>query len=754
MSKQQPQSYARPDAILREMSFDEKIGQLCMLDGRKLYLGDIPNHQSVQHMAAVHTGSIINVQGEIASVLQSHLTARHRLSIPPLFAMDCINGHSFWNEGTTFPTRIALSSSWDLELFELIGEATALQMIATNIHWALAPVMDTARDPRFGRIGETAGEDGYLAGLMGAASIRGFQGCGADRSTSVLACAKHFAGYSEGLGGRDSTEYAASSQTLQAETLSPWRHALKARPASVMAGYHAVDGIPCTANGALLQDLLRDQMGFNGLVLTDWQNVDRLVDLHRVAPDLESAAAIAVANGTDIVMGTPNFPAALKSAFEHGKVGQDHIDTACLRVLEMKEKLGLLETEEPNRLSRGRNIADTEAAKSLALEAALQSAILLKNDKLLPLSASKNGKIALIGPAIDSVVEQLGDWSLGLVGRDGWLSRNVEEGPQRCVTLLQGMKDYCQARGIDVVSHYGCELTDNDRSDVSVATEIGGQADVIIAVVGDCREMAGEQHDRASLHLAGRQDELIEELKNTGRPLIVVYMANRPLIIDAVAELADAFLCIWNPGERGGDALPQLLFGDISPSGRLTVTFPRHGGATPVRYDQRPGWHFDDQYCDLPEALAVPVFAFGEGLTYGRFEYHSLQMSHKELVDGDAATVTFCLRNIGDRPATETAQVYICDEVGSRTRAARKLCAWQRVFLAPGENRTVSLNIAPEEMAIWHPNGHGIVEAGTFTIYVGPSSRPRDLTLSAKFEVLSEFRLNDSPAQNHKPDQI
>ena len=707
----------RVEDLLSRMTLEEKVGQMCQLDGRK---------EPERWLREKHLGSFLHVTGEVTNELQ-RLAEQSRLGIPILFGIDAIHGHAFWPTATVFPTQLGLSCSWNPELIEESGRITAKEASYTGMHWTFSPVLGTARDLRWGRIDETFGEDPYLIGVLGSALIRGYQGDDLADPHTILACAKHYAGYSGTQGGRDASEAEFSKRQLRSLFLRPFRDAVKAGCATLMVAYQAIDGVPCSANRWLLRDVLKEEWGFEGFVVTDWNNVGWMHTLQNVCATMEEAVQLAAEAGNDMSMSTPDFADTAVRLVQSSKLDVAHIDEACRRILRLKFKLGLFDQNRYADLGGSKEIVGCAEHRRVALESAYESIVLLKNqDNLLPLSDDLE-RIAVIGPNADDVKAQLGDW----VSWSGQLEEadGAPRPRESIVTVLDGIQkrvgptcrvDYCK----------GCDVLDPSTENIAAAAELARESDVAIVVVGDNLPLTGEGHDRANLDLSGGQQQLLEAIRATGTPMVVLLVNGKPLSIPWVAEHAEAILEAWNPGMEGGTAIAGILFGDRNPSGKLTISFPYHVGQQPVYYNQIPGWH-GGKYVDMP---AEPLFAFGYGLSYTSFAISNLKLQNKELAAGETVRVEVDVENTGEQEGTAVVQLYVNDVYSSVTTPVKELKAFQRVELKPGEKRTVLLEVPYERLALVNQDLEAVVEPGEFEIMVGGSSRDQDL-LKDRFEV-------------------
>lgn len=700
---------ARVHDLLSRMTLEEKIGQLMMLDAR-------PDDLSI--ISTFQPGSILHIMGEKARRAMD-LAAQNRLGIPLLIGEDAIHGHSFWKGATIFPTQLAMACSWNPDLLEQVARVTAEEVAPTGIHWTFSPVLCLARDLRWGRISETFGEDPYLIGEFAAAMIRGYQGKGLDDPAGILATAKHFAGYSETQGGRDASEADLSRRKLCSYFLPPFAKAVQAGAMTFMTGYQSIEGVPSTCNRWLLKEVLKDEWGFDGVVVTDWDNVGRLVREQKVCANFMEAAVVAVRSGNDIMMCTPEFYAGALEAVHSGRLTESDIDAPCARFLALKFRMGLFENPrgpEPERIAIETNRADHRAAN---LEAARQSLVLLQNNGLLPLNPGKIKSIAVIGPNADDDLAQLGDWSLGSMQHPPSAGKQPRE---KTTTVLDGISGL-SPQGLEVRYERGCSITDNDLSGIPAAVKAAEEAEVVVAVIGDNLNFIGETLSTATLELQGGQIALLDALEKTGKPLVVVLVNSKPLVLPPAAKRAAAIIELFNPGMEGGRALAEALFGLINPSGKVTISFPVHVGQQPVFYSQVRGQH-GDRYADLTQE---PLFAFGYGLSYTRYAYSNLRLGSNRLANGEAVKVFVDVENIGSREGVEIVQVYISDLVTSATWVNKALKGFTRVELAPGERKTVAVELPWQAFQIVNAQGETVVEPGEFEILVGPSSRDQDL---------------------------
>ncbi len=725
--------------LLARMTVEEKVGQLLQLDAR----GDLAD--AILHRQA---GSILHASPERLG--RAHeLAGQTRLGIPLLVAEDCIHGHSFWPGATIFPTQLGMASTWDPALVERVARVTAIEAAATGIHWTLSPVLCIARDLRWGRVDETFGEDPYLIGALGAAMVRGYQGEGPEDPNGVIATAKHFAGYSETQGGRDASEADISRRKLRAWFLPPFQRAAEEGCRTFMLGYQTMDGVPITVTSWLLDGVLRGEWRWDGVLVTDWDNVGRMVWEQRVQPDRAHAAAAAVRAGNGVVMATPEFYEGALEAIDAGLLAAEDLDDPVRRILTLKDERGLFDDPRRPDPARIHRVVGSREHTALNLEVARRSLVLLRNDGTLPLSGDMR-RIAVVGPLADDAQTQLGDWA-GNSGQADWMPDGHPRA--RIVTVLDGLRRWAgegraitHVRGADILTleddPAGATFPDGqprppvvvpapvDRTALAEAVDAAREADVCVAVVGDRIEVVGEGRSTATLELLGGQTALLEAVAATGTPLVVVLLASKPLVLPAAALQANALVWAANPGMQGGRAIAELLAGIIEPSGRLPVSFARHAGQLPVYYNAIRGQH-GDRYADLTQE---PAFAFGEGLGYTTVAYEGLALERSVFGPEDVVRAEVTVRNTGSRPVLETVQGYVSDLVTSASWAEQELKCWRQVPLAPGAAVRVRLEVPVAACSIVDAAGARVVEPGDFELRVGSSSRRGD-QLTVRFTV-------------------
>lgn len=750
----------RIDDLLGRMTLEEKVGQMMQLDARSGDLDDL--------IVNKHVGSILHTSPSDLPKAVETVNAKTRLGIPLVIGDDCIHGYSFWPGATIFPEQLGMATTWDSEKVQAAGRATAEEVSTTGVHWTFSPVLCIARDTRWGRVGETFGEDPYLIGEMASSLVKGYQG-GAKAGEplakdAILACAKHFAGYSETQGGRDASEADLSHRKLESWFLPPFERVAKEGCGTFMLGYESIEGVPVTFNKWLLSDKLRGAWNYQGTLITDWDNVGRSVWEQKVKPDYVQAAADAVRSGNDLVMTTPKFYEGAIEAVKTGLLDESLIDAAVARILALKFRLGLFEDPRLPDQERIDAVIGSEKHQQLNLEVAREAVALLKNNGSLPFNAAGAKRIAVVGPLADDAQTQLGDWA-GSSGQINWMPDGHPR--EMITTVLDGFKQL-SPEGCEVVYSRGANIVDLvpdpegefypdgqprpkigvsaklDRALLDEAVENARQSDLIVAVVGDVIQAIGEGCSTATLELLGGQNALIDALSNvareTGKPFVVVLVSSKPQVLPASvigtngvivdetpAEGTSALLWAPSPGMKGGQAIAEIILGETEPSGRLPITFPRHAGQLPVYYNQIRGQH-GNRYADLTQD---PAFAFGEGLSYTTFEYGEPTVTNvpESGAFGETDTVhaEITLTNTGDRKGTEVVQLYIGDIVTSYSWTDHELKAFQRVELEPGESETVVFDIPVSDCTIVDSEANRIVEPGEFEVLIGHSSRHKDL---------------------------
>ncbi len=722
----------RIQLLLNEMTPEEKIAQMVQISY------SVVPEKTADEWAFRGAGSFLHVLGDNARRLQ-RLATQNRLGIPVIFGIDAIHGHGLHNGATVYPTQLALACSWNEDLAYRVARATAKEVAAEGLHWTFSPVFCLGRDLRWGRINETFGEDKLLAGRLGAAMVRGYQGTDTRNPDSIIACAKHYIAYGESTGGRDSYDAPVSLRNVRTNFLPPFIEAVKAGCLTFMAGYNPVDGVPCSANETLLRDILKNELGFDGFVVTDWMNTTSLMSRQKMAAHMKDASRIALESGNDMIMTSPEFYESMLALVRDGKADIAQIEDAVTRILAVKFRAGLfdvpekiltLPTAEDPQAEKARAVFACSEHRALALDAARDSIVLLKNEDLsgvpaLPLrtgndAAGKSVKrIAVIGPNADSVRAQFGDWTFFTHPVPA-----LDSIPElRVTTLLEGVRDIAGHFGVEVLWHKGCDILDPAKEQIAEACEIAARADAIIVCVGDTLILNGETHDRSDLALTGAQDRLVESLSKVASvrkiPLTAVLINGKPLEFERVACASNAVIEAFNPGIYGGQAIAEIIFGLSEPRGRLPISFPRKTGQLPVYYNQLPGWH-DGAYCDCPRD---PLFAFGEGLGWTTFSYETPKLSASRASAGDTVTVTVSVTNTGSLDGTETVQLYAADRIASVVTPVRELKGFKRVFIPAGQTATVEITLETDALSLVDRNGKTVLEPGEFDILVGHDSR-------------------------------
>jgi beta-glucosidase len=731
----------RVDDLLGRMTLAEKVGQMLQLDAR----GDVK--EIVSEKLA---GSILHTSP--AKMLEAiDLVAKTRLQIPLLTAEDCIHGHSFWPGATIFPTQLAMAATWNPALVERMARVTAIEVAATGTHQTFSPVLCITRDLRWGRVDETFGEDPFLIGELGSAMVRGYQGDGLSDPTAILATAKHFAGYSETQGGRDASEADISPRKLRSWFLPPFERVAREGCEVFMLGYQSMDGVPITANKWLLNDVLKKEWGFSGTLVTDWDNVGRMVWEQKVCADYAEAAAVAVKAGNDLVMTTPGFFEGAQEAVERGLLSEAEIDGAVRRILRLKFEMGLFENPRVPDPERQREVIGIAEHQELNLELARRSLVLLKNEGVLPLEpADRFRRVAVLGPNADDVQAHLGDWA-GNSGQIDWMPDGHPR--EMTETVLDGFRavapkgwDIVHARGADierlVQDPAGATYPDGqprpplsqaapvDQHLIELARAEAIRADYAVVVIGDTVNLVGEHKSTATLELQGGQIALLDAIAATKTPMIVVLLNSKPAVLPPSALNAAAIVQAFNPGMRGGRAIAELLLGLIEPSGRLPLSVARHVGQQPVYYNQIRGQH-GNRYADLTQE---PLFVFGEGLNYTTIEYSDLTVETPQVAADGLVRATVRLTNTGTRPALETVQAYVSDLVTSVTWANRELKAYRQVDVPAGESVTATIELPASSCSLVTADNRRVVEPGDFELLVGPNSRESSL-IRAGFKI-------------------
>ena len=715
--------------LLSQMTVQEKIGQLNLITpGGGIPTGSVVSTDVEAKVKAGKVGGIFGVYGpQKVRQAQQMAVEESRLGIPMIFGSDVIHGYK-----TTFPIPLGTSSSWDMELIEKTARIAAQEATADGIFWNFSPMVDIARDPRWGRVAEGAGEDPYLGSEVAKAMVRGYQQDDLSRENTMMATVKHLALYGASEAGRDYNTVDMSRNRMFNDYLPPYKAAVEAGVGCVMTSFNDVDGIPASGNRWLLTELLRNDWGFDGFVVSDYTSINEMM-AHGLG-DLQAVSALALKAGLDMDMVGEGFLTTLEKSLEEGKVTEADIDLACRRVLEAKYKLGLFDDPywyfDVTRPEKG---ILTDENRQAAREVAARSFVLLKNsNQVLPLK--KSGTVALIGPLADNKNNMLGTWA-------------PTGDPQLSVPILEGMKNVggyevniLYARGANIsddsvfaqkVNVFGTRIDIDERSPevmLREAVNTANLADVVVAVVGEASEMSGESGNRTNLDVPDAQKKLIRALAETGKPLVLVMMSGRPLTLEEENTLADAILQVWHPGVEAGNAIADVLFGNYNPAGKLTMTLPRNVGQIPIYYAHRNTGRpqagdefekFKSNYLDSPNS---PLFPFGYGLSYTTFDYSDISLSNTIIAPGETLEAKVTVTNTGEYDGEEVVQLYIRDVLTSITRPVKELKGFQKIFLKAGESKEVSFTLSKEELKFYNYDLDFVAEPGEFIVFIGTNS--------------------------------
>ncbi|MGL3001677.1 glycoside hydrolase family 3 N-terminal domain-containing protein [Flavobacterium sp. RSSB_23] len=713
------------EALLRQMTLEEKIGQLNQYTGDNAATGPItinPNKQAEIKQGLI--GSMLNILGTKYTRQYQELAMQSRLKIPLLFGQDVIHGYK-----TTFPIPLAEAASWDLEAMELTARIAATEAAAAGIHWTFAPMVDISRDPRWGRVMEGAGEDTYLGSKIAYARVKGFQGNLGD-VTSVMACVKHFAAYGAAVGGRDYNSVDMSNRMLWETYLPPFKAALDAGAATFMNSFNDLNGIPATGNAYLQRDILKGKWNFKGFVVSDWGSIGEMVN-HGYAKDNKEAALAAITAGSDMDMESNAYRYHLAQLVKEKKVPMALIDDAVKRILRKKFELGLF--DDPfkfNNEEREQKALNNPEHRKVARVMAAKSIVLLKNEKgILPLSKSTK-TIAFIGPLVKEYKQNMGFWSVELPELDY---------TKEIVSQWDGLQNKV-GKNTQLLYAKGCDIEGDNTEGFAEAVAVANQADVVILSIGERRDQSGEAKSRSNLRLPGVQEELVKAIQATGKPVVVLINAGRPLIFNWTADQVPAILYTWWLGSEAGNAIADVLFGDYNPSGKLPMSFPREEGQIPIYYNHfntgRPApnetaTNYVSAYIDLKNS---PKFPFGYGLSYTTFNYSDLQLSKKVMKKNETITVSFTLTNTGKFDGEEVVQLYLKDQVGSVVRPVKELRDFQKVFLKAGAWQKITFTIDKEKLAFYNAKLEWAPEPGAFEVQLGASSA--DIRLKDSFELV------------------
>jgi len=712
------------EELLQKMTLEEKIGQLNQYSSDWNQTGPMtinPNKQTEIKNGQI--GSMLNVIGTTYTRQYQELAMQSRLKIPLLFGLDVIHGYK-----TTFPIPLAEAASWDLPAIELSARVAATEAAAGGIHWTFAPMVDITRDPRWGRVMEGAGEDTYLGSKIAYARVKGFQGDGLGNLNSVMACAKHFAAYGAAVGGRDYNSVDISERMLWETYLPPFKAAVDAGAATFMNSFNDINGIPATGNAYIQRDILKGKWNFQGFVVSDWGSIGEMIN-HGYAKDSKDAAYLAIIAGSDMDMESNAYRYNLAQLVQENKVSITLIDDAVRRILHKKFELGLF--EDPYRYAdpaRQQEALINPEHTKIAREVAAKSVVLLKNEKqILPLSKDLK-TIAFIGPMVKLKRANHGFWAIDLKEIDSSYIVSQWEGLQNKV-----------GKNTKLLYAKGCDIESTDKSGFAEAVKTAKKADVVIVSIGERHNMSGEAKSRSNIGLPGVQEDLLKELQKTGKPIVVLINAGRPLVFNWTADHMSTILYTWWLGSEAGNAIADVLFGDYNPSGKLPMTFPRDEGQIPIYYNHystgRPAKDDQDKiyvssYIDL---LNSPKFPFGFGLSYTTFQYSDLKLSQNQMQIDGSIDVEMKITNTGKYAGAEVVQLYIKDIVGSVVRPILELKDFQKVNLAPSETQTLHFKIDKEKLSFFNQKLDWVAEPGSFELMIGASSA--DIRLRANFEL-------------------
>ncbi len=714
------------ETLLKQMTLTEKIGQLTQYSGDRQATGPVTfkgNHKELIKNGQI--GSMLNILGADYTRQYQEIAMQSRLKIPLLFAQDVIHGYK-----TTFPIPLGEAASWDLEAIEKSARISATEAAASGIHWTFAPMVDIARDPRWGRVMEGAGEDTYLGSKIAFSRVRGFQGVQLGNIDSIMACAKHFAAYGAAVGGRDYNSVDMSERQLWEIYLPPFKAARDAGAATFMNSFNDLNGVPATGNKYLQRDILKGKWNFDGFVVSDWGSI-REMTAHGFAKDNKEAALSAILAGSDMDMESSAYLENLTKLVEEKKVPMEIVDEAVRRILRKKYELGLF--DDPYKFSnkeRERKELNNPEHTKAARDIADKSIVLLKNENnLLPISKDTK-TIAMIGPLVKAVKDNHGFWSVDLPDVD--YSKLI-------VTQFDGVRNKV-GTNTKMIYAKGCDVKCESKIDFAEAVETAKKADVVILSVGESYDMSGEAKSRSNIGLPGLQEDLIKEIQATGKPIVVLINAGRPLVFDWTADNVPAILYTWWLGSEAGNAIADVLFGDYNPSGKLPMTFPRSVGQIPIYYNHfntgRPATddkntNYRSAYLDLS---IFPKYEFGYGLSYTSFKYDALKLDKKQMKSGDKIEVSFNITNTGKYDGAEVVQLYLRDRVASLVRPVKELKDFQKIELKIGETKSIKFIIDKEKLSFYNQNLEWSAESGEFDLMIGSSSA--DIRLKDSFELV------------------
>jgi beta-glucosidase len=714
------------DSVIQLMTLEEKIGQLNQYNDDSKATGPVTNDSDkAGQVQKGQVGSLLNSMGTERCRAWQKIAMQSRMKIPLLFGQDVIHGYK-----TTFPIPLAEACSWDMDAIQMAARVAATEASAGGIHWTFAPMVDISRDPRWGRVMEGAGEDTHLGSKIAFARVKGFQGEKLGDVNSVMACAKHFAAYGAAIGGRDYNSVDISIRSLWETYLPPFKAAVDAGAATFMTSFNDINGVPSTGNKYLQRDILKDKWGFTGFVVSDWGAIGEMIQHGNVKNEYEASLA-AMTAGCDMDMESRCYKNNLTQLVKENKIPVSLVDDAVKRILQKKFELGLF--KDPYRFfnkERETKELNNPAHAKAARDVASKSIVLLKNqNNLLPLSKSVKS-IAFIGPLVKALKQNKGFWDVELPDADS----------SYIVSQWQGLKNKV-GKDVQLLYAKGCDIGGNDKSGFEEAVSAARKSDVVVLSIGERRDISGEARSRSNINIPGVQEELLKELLATGKPVVVLINAGRPLVFDYTAEHANAILYTWWLGSEAGNAIADVLFGDYNPSAKLAMTFPRNVGQVPITYSHlntgRPVVNDQDHiyksaYIDLS---INPKYEFGFGLSYTSFQYSGLQLSSKSLNADGAIEISVTITNTGKYEGEEIVQLYLRDKVGSIARPVSELKDFKKVKLKAGEGKTIKFSIDKEKLSFYNQQLEWVAEPGDFDVMIGASSS--DIRLRDSFELLS-----------------
>ncbi len=687
-----PATEQKINEIIEKMTLEEKVLQMFQMDTSA-------HKEEFPALSEKNIGSYLSVLGEQVDDLREK-AKKTKTAIPPIFGIDAIHGHSLRNGATIFPSQLAMACSWNEELIEEMGAATAKEVNADGLDWVFSPVLCIARDTRWGRTNETFGEDPYLIGKLGAAIIRGYE-----KDGLVASCAKHYIGYGEATGGRDSYDTEVSMRKVRETFLPPFKEAIDAGTSTVMTAYGTLDGTPMTAHKELLTDVLRGELGFEGFVVTDYLNYKLITTKHHVAADPREAVRLGITAGNDMSMNVTAFIDATIEEVKNGNIPKETIDEAVRRILRVKAQLGLFEEKE--RMPKSVIACDEHIALNRKLTR--ESLVLLKNNGVLPVKTAP-AKIAVIGPNADNIVNQYGDWTFTS-------HRPAEEFAvikNDYYTVLRGIREIFPDSEVEYT--LGCPILGEDGIEMEKAVNLAENADLVILALGDDLCQNGEAKDRANLELSGKQNELLRAVKATGTPVVTVMVTGKPLCIGEVLETSDAVVQMFGGGDLGGLCAAELIAGKFNPGGKLPISYPRATGALPCYYNGYSAWHWG-KYCDVERGS---LLNFGYGLSYTEYEYKDIEVSKTQVPMSENVEISANITNKGSCAGDETVQLYVTDHYSSVMTPRVNLRGFKKVHLEPGETKRVCFTVTPADLALVNRKEQTVVEPGKFTLYISP----------------------------------